>query len=140
VVHRHLLSDSQQVFLAQTLGNIVAYVDSVDSIYLLPSKVQVLQIKEFLPPVALFGKERPQAGENYGLLLTEPLPRAVLVMPRSDWRIEAKWIGADGKIEIRKVRLSGSVILDKGATRLTFKLLRFSPGEQEGEARLISGG
>lgn len=136
LVHKYKLDDEQRENLHRILGQNVVYDDQKHSIYLLPEREVIGDIEKFLPLTANFKKE-PERGQFRGVTLPQPVNQTILILPRSDWRIEFTWQDEAGEDKTKKVYIAGSVLLDVEHPLLCLEFISFPPGEEEAKARLV---
>jgi hypothetical protein len=137
LLHKDRMTNEQRISLQKTLGDNIVYSDSQHDIYLLAQRITDLDIREFLPLKAKF-KDYPEIGNIYSLHLIKAPLEAILIMPQPDWWLDLSWDSPSGERKTKKVRILGSVILDREESCLYFQLINFPKGAKQAEARLVS--
>jgi len=137
LVHQPALVCASMEDLGRLFGGKLAYQDAGHAVYSLSGR-KPLGEAAFLPVSADCGEKAPQKRRVYGIPLSKPLSRAVLIRPRPNWYIEFKWRDSKGSILSKAVLVRGGVIMDAGQERLYLRILKFPKGGARGEAVLVS--
>ncbi len=137
LVHTHLL-DTGKAVLPLFGRDTVVYRDSGHAIYAFPEIPDAETEDGLFPETASFRGSIPHAGGRYSLRLRRVPGKAVLILPGPDRHIDLTWHDTAGRKRVKRVRLTGSVILDAGQKEFSFRLAGFPADERTGEAVLVS--
>jgi hypothetical protein len=137
VIHMEQLpNQNYSVFMGD--GDTVVLREPLHVIIKRPETPYIGKEEIFIPQKADFGSKIPSGGKTYSLKLKRPVPEAALIYFSSKRAFTMTWEDAFGKRNQSDLTVVGSVILDKGADRLFFRMLSIAGKDRHARGVLIN--